>query len=224
MVNIGNDWDALLADEFEKPYYKRLRACLAEEYRTHRIYPDMYSIFNALKYTAYQDVRVVILGQDPYPGANQAHGLAFSVQKGIPTPRSLQNMYQELQTDCGCYIPNNGYLKKWADQGVLLLNTSLTVRAGAPNSHAGMGWERFTDKIIGLLNEREDGIVFLLWGANARSKEALITAPQHRILTAAHPSPMSAARGFFGCRHFSKANRILEQNGNTPIDWQIENI
>lgn len=224
MVKIGNDWDALLAQEFEKPYYQQLRAFLAEEYRTHRIYPDMYSIFNALKFTAYQDVRVVILGQDPYPGANQAHGLAFSVQKGIPTPRSLQNMYQELQSDCGCYIPNNGYLKKWADQGVLLLNTSLTVRAGAPNSHAGMGWEHFTDKVIQLLNEREDGVVFLLWGANARSKTGLITAPQHRILTAAHPSPMSAARGFFGCRHFSKANRILEQNGNTPIDWQIENI
>lgn len=224
MVNIGNDWDALLAGEFEKPYYQQLRAFLADEYRTRRIYPDMYSIYNALRFTPYHAVRVVILGQDPYPGPNQAHGLAFSVQQGVPTPRSLQNIYEELRTDCGCYIPNNGYLKKWADQGVLLLNTSLTVRAGAPNSHKDKGWELFTDRIIELLNEREEGIVFLLWGANAKSKAALITAPQHRILTAAHPSPMSAARGFFGCRHFSRANRILVQNGAEPIDWQIENI
>ena len=224
MVNIGNDWDALLEGEFEKPYYKQLRAFLTDEYRTRRIYPDMYSIFNALRFTPYHAVRVVILGQDPYPGPNQAHGLAFSVQQGVATPRSLQNIYQELHTDCGCYIPNNGYLKKWADQGVLLLNTSLTVRAGAPNSHKDKGWELFTDRIIELLNEREEGIVFLLWGANAKAKAARITAPQHRILTAAHPGPMSAARGFFGCRHFSRANRILEQNGMEPIDWQIENI
>ena len=184
----------------------------------------MYSIFNALKFTAYKDVRVVILGQDPYHGENQAHGLAFSVCKGIATPKSLINIYKELHDDCGCYIPNNGYLKKWADQGVLLLNTSLTVRAGEANSHKDIGWEIFTDKIIELLNERSDGIVFLLWGANAKSKSSLITAPQHRVLSAPHPSPLSASRGFFGCRHFSRTNEILVNMGKKPIDWQIENI
>lgn len=189
MVNIGNDWDALLEGEFEKPYYKQLRAFLTDEYRTRRIYPDMYSIFNALRFTPYHAVRVVILGQDPYPGPNQAHGLAFSVQQGVATPRSLQNIYQELHTDCGCYIPNNGYLKKWADQGVLLLNTSLTVRAGAPNSHKDKGWELFTDRIIELLNEREEGIVFLLWGANAKAKAARITAPQHPDIDGGAPEP-----------------------------------
>lgn len=224
MVNIGNDWDTLLAGEFEKPYYKQLRAFLVSEYRSRRIYPDMYSIFNALKLTAYKDVRVVILGQDPYHGENQAHGLAFSVQKGIATPKSLMNIYKELHDDCGCYIPNNGYLKKWADQGVLLLNTSLTVRAGEANSHKDKGWEIFTDKIIELLNEREDGIVFLLWGSNAKSKESLITAAQHRVLSAPHPSPLSASRGFFGCRHFSRTNELLAGMGKEPIDWQIENI
>lgn len=224
MVNIGNDWDTLLAGEFEKPYYKQLRAFLVSEYRSRRIYPDMYSIFNALKLTAYKDVRVVILGQDPYHGENQAHGLAFSVQKGIATPKSLMNIYKELHDDCGCYIPNNGYLKKWADQGVLLLNTSLTVRAGEANSHKDKGWEIFTDKIIELLNEREDGIVFLLWGSNAKSKESLITAAQHRVLSAPHPSPLSASRGFFGCRHFSRTNELLAGMDKEPIDWQIENI
>lgn len=224
MVNIGNDWDTLLAGEFEKPYYKQLRAFLVSEYRSRRIYPDMYSIFNALKLTSYKDVRVVILGQDPYHGENQAHGLAFSVQKGIATPKSLMNIYKELHDDCGCYIPNNGYLKKWADQGVLLLNTSLTVRAGEANSHKDKGWEIFTDKIIELLNEREDGIVFLLWGSNAKSKESLITAAQHRVLSAPHPSPLSASRGFFGCRHFSRTNELLAGMGKEPIDWQIENI
>lgn len=224
MVNIGNDWDKLLAGEFDKPYYKELRAFLAAEYRSCTIYPDMYSIFNALKFTPYKDVRVVILGQDPYHGENQAHGLAFSVMKGIATPKSLINIYKELSTDCGCYVPNNGYLKKWADQGVLLLNTALTVRAGEANSHKGRGWEIFTDRIIELLNERKDGIVFLLWGANAKTKTELITSPQHHILTAPHPSPLSASRGFFGCRHFSKTNMILERMGKEPIDWQIENI
>lgn len=224
MVNIGNDWDALLRGEFDKPYYKALRAFLASEYKSATVYPDMYSIFNALKFTAYKDVRVVILGQDPYHGEKQAHGLAFSVQKGIATPKSLVNIYKELCDDCGCYVPNNGYLKKWADQGVLLLNTALTVRAGMPNSHKDKGWEFFTDKIISLLNERSDGIIFLLWGANAKSKMSLITAPQHHILTAPHPSPLSASRGFFGCRHFSRTNEILLKMGKEPIDWQIENI
>lgn len=224
MVNIGNDWDELLTGEFDKPYYKQLRTFLAGEYRTHKIYPDMYNIFNALKFTSYNDVKVVILGQDPYHGENQAHGLAFSVQKGIATPKSLINIYKELHDDCGCYIPNNGYLKKWADQGVLLLNTALTVRAGEPNSHKDKGWEIFTDRLIELLNKREDGIVFLLWGANAKSKTSLITAPQHHVLCAPHPSPLSASRGFFGCRHFSGANKLLLSMGKEPIDWQIENI
>ena len=224
MVNIGNDWDALLCDEFEKPYYKELRKFLINEYKNYKIYPDMYSIFNALRLTAYKDVRVVILGQDTYHGENQAHGLAFSVQKGIATPKSLINIYKELHDDCGCYVPNNGYLKKWADQGVLLLNTSLTVRAGEPNSHKGMGWELFTDKIIELLNAREEGIVFILWGANAKTKTELITSPKHHILTAPHPSPLSASRGFFGCRHFSKTNELLSMMGKAQIDWQIENI
>ncbi|MBE7026941.1 MAG: uracil-DNA glycosylase [Ruminococcaceae bacterium] len=224
MVNIGNDWDELLLGEFDKPYYKELRSFLALEYRSHKIYPDMYSIFNALKFTPYNKVKVVILGQDPYHGENQAHGLAFSVQKGIATPKSLINIYKELRDDCGCYIPNNGYLKKWADQGVLLLNTALTVRAGEPNSHKDKGWEIFTDRLIELLNKREDGIVFLLWGANAKTKTALITAPQHHILCAPHPSPLSASRGFFGCRHFSGANTLLASMGKEPVDWQIENI
>ena len=184
----------------------------------------MYSIFNALKLTPYKDVRVVILGQDPYHGEGQAHGLAFSVQKGIDIPPSLLNMYKELQADCGCYIPNNGYLEKWARQGVLLLNASLTVRAGAANSHQNIGWQIFTDRIIELLNEREEKIVFLLWGANARSKKALITNPVHSVLEAPHPSPLSAHRGFFGCRHFSKTNEILLADNKNAIDWQIENI
>lgn len=224
MVQIGNDWDARLAGEFDKPYYLQLRAFLAAEYKSHTIYPDMYSIFNALKLTPYAATKVVLLGQDPYPGPKQAHGLAFSVQKGIAIPRSLMNMYKELQSDCGCYIPNNGYLEKWAKQGVLLLNTSLTVRAGVPNSHQNKGWEQLTDRIIALLNEKDTPVVFLLWGANARTKKKLITNPIHSILEAPHPSPLSASRGFFGCRHFSKTNTILQRNGIAPIDWQIENL
>lgn len=224
MVSIGNDWDNLIKDEFEKEYYKKMREFLANEYRTRTIYPDMYSIFNALKYTAYKDVRVVILGQDPYHGEGQAHGLSFSVQKGIDIPPSLLNMYKELKSDLGCYIPNNGYLEKWARQGVLLLNASLTVRAGQANSHQNIGWQIFTDRIIEILNEREEKIVFLLWGANARSKKALITNPNHSVLEAPHPSPLSAHRGFLGCRHFSKANKILIDSGRGAIDWQIENI
>lgn len=224
MVNIGNDWDNLLKNEFEMPYYKELRMFLANEYRTQIIYPDMYYIFEALKLTAYKDVRAVILGQDPYHGAGQAHGLAFSVQKGIDIPPSLLNIYKELQTDCGCYIPNNGYLEKWARQGVLLLNASLTVRAGMANSHQNAGWQIFTDKIIELLNQRDKKIVFLLWGANARAKKAIITNPIHSVLEAPHPSPLSAHRGFFGCRHFSKTNEILKNDNQPEIDWQIENI
>ena len=224
MVNIGNDWDELLADEFEKDYYKRLRAFLADEYKNHIIHPDMYDIFNALKWTPYHDTKVVILGQDPYHEPNQAHGLAFSVKKGVKIPPSLVNIYKELHDELGCYIPNNGYLEKWAKQGVMLLNASLTVRGGAANSHRNKGWEQFTSRIIELLNEREEPVIFMLWGNNAKEKMSLITNSQHGIMTAAHPSPLSASRGFFGCGHFKLANKILEREGRGAIDWQIENI
>lgn len=220
MVQLGNDWDDLLKGEFQKEYYKKLRQFLKYEYQYARIHPDMYDIFNALKWTSYQDTRVVILGQDPYHEENQAHGLAFSVQKGVPIPPSLLNMYKELNQELGCYIPNNGYLEKWARQGVLLLNTSLTVRDGQANSHRGKGWETFTSRVIELLNERTEPVIFLLWGNNAKEKQSLVTNPQHYVFTAAHPSPLSASRGFFGCGHFKKVNEILQK----PIDWQIENI
>lgn len=212
----------LLDPEFEKEYYKQLHNFLAQEYRSRTIYPDMYEIFSTLQCTAYSDVKVVILGQDPYHGPGQAHGFSFSVKPGIDIPPSLQNIYKELASDLGCYIPKTGYLKKWADQGVLMLNAVLTVRAGQANSHKGMGWEIFTDRVIELLNEREKPVVFLLWGRNARNKKALITNPNHLVLEAAHPSPLSAYNGFFGCRHFSKANDFLQSHGMTPVDWQIE--
>lgn len=224
MVNIGNDWDALLSDEFEKDYYKKLRMILKNEYSQYTVYPDMYDIFNALKWTPYKDVKVVIFGQDPYHGKGQAHGLSFSVKKGITIPPSLVNIYKELHDELGTYIPNNGYLEKWARQGVLLLNSTLTVRSGSANSHQSIGWKYFTDRIVELLNEREEGIIFLLWGNNAKKKELLITNPQHKILKAAHPSPLSASGGFFGCGHFAETNRLLKSMGRDEIDWQIENI
>ncbi len=224
MVHIGNDWDGLLGDEFNKDYYKRLREFLAEEYKTHVIHPDMYDIFNALKWTSYKDTKVVILGQDPYHEPGQAHGLSFSVKKGVKIPPSLVNIYKELNSELGCYIPNNGYLEKWARQGVMLLNASLTVRDGLANSHRGKGWEQFTDRVIELLNGRTEPVIFMLWGNNAKEKMRLITDPQHVILTAAHPSPLSANRGFFGCGHFKLANKILEREGLGAIDWQIENV
>ena len=224
MVNLGNDWDELLVDEFKKPYYLELREFLKEEYTTKVIYPNMYNIFEALKHTSYKDTKVLILGQDPYHGENQAHGLAFSVQPNVAIPPSLLNIYKELKNDIGCFIPNNGYLIPWADQGVLLLNTALTVRAHEANSHKGKGWEVFTDRIIKLLNDRNDPVIFVLWGANARKKKELIDSSRHYILEAPHPSPLSASRGFFGCRHFSKINEILISIGKTPIDWQINNI
>ncbi len=223
-VNIGNDWDEILKEEFEKDYYLELRQFLIREYRSKTIYPDMYDIFNALKYTSFEDTKVVILGQDPYHGPNQAHGLSFSVNKGVRIPPSLRNIYKELSTDLGCYVPNNGYLKKWADQGVLLLNTSFTVAAGQANSHRGKGWEILTDRIIEILSEKKENIVFILWGNNAISKEKLIDRNKHLILKSVHPSPLSASRGFFGTRPFSKTNAYLESNGKEPIDWQIENI
>lgn len=224
MQVLKNDWNNLLEDEFKKKYYLKLRQFLINEYRTRTIYPNMYDIFNALHYTSYKDIKVVILGQDPYHGANQAHGLSFSVKPGVPAPPSLMNIYKELNSDLGCFIPNNGYLKKWSDQGVMLLNTALTVREGQANSHHNMGWEYFTDKIISLLNDREDPIVFILWGSNAQSKLNIINNPRHYIIKSVHPSPLSAHRGFFGSKPFSKANNFLLSIGKKPIDWQIENI
>ncbi len=222
MVHIGNHWDQLLADQFTSDYYLQLREFLKREYSTRRIYPPMFDIFNALKYTDYDDVKAVILGQDPYHGAGQAHGLCFSVKQGVKPPPSLINIYKEQHDDLGINQPQNcGDLTKWAKQGVLLLNTSLTVREGSPNSHRGKGWEILTDRIIALLNDRQQPMVFLLWGGNARAKKNLITNPSHLILEAAHPSPLSAFNGFFGCRHFSKTNAFLEQHGITPIDWQL---
>ncbi|WP_026050912.1 uracil-DNA glycosylase [Clostridium tunisiense] len=224
MVNFYNKWDELISGEFEKDYYLKLREFLIEEYKTKTIYPDKHDIFNALKFTSYDDVKVVIIGQDPYHGPNQAHGLSFSVQPKVQIPPSLLNMYKELKADLGCFIPNNGYLVPWAEQGVLLLNAVLTVREGQANSHRNKGWEKFTDKVIQLLNEREEPIIFLLWGNNAKEKGELITNKHHFILTTVHPSPLSASRGFFGCRHFSKTNEILRDLGKEPIDWQIKNL
>lgn len=223
MVNIGNEWDELLKDEFQKEYYLKLRQILAHEYRTQTIYPEMYDIFNALKYTSYSGVKAVILGQDPYHGPGQAHGLCFSVKKGVQPPPSLQNIFKEIQSDLGITPPNHGELTAWAQRGVLLLNTALTVRAGQANSHKDLGWAIFTDRVIELLNERETPIVFLLWGANARQKATLITNPAHLKLTCAHPSPLSAFNGFFGCKHFSKANEFLTAHGMEEIDWSIPN-
>lgn len=224
MIIFNNDWQSILKDEFDQDYYQTIRQFLITEYRTKTIYPDMHDIFNAFHYTAYKDIKVVILGQDPYHGPNQAHGLSFSVKPGIAPPPSLVNIFKELTSDLNCYLPNNGHLKKWADQGVLLLNTALTVVAGQANSHRNQGWETFTDKVITLLNERHDPIVFILWGNNALSKVDLITNPNHYIIKAPHPSPLSAYRGFFGSRPFSKVNNFLSSIGKTPIDWQIENL
>ena len=221
MVNIGNEWDSLLADQFESEYYHKLREFLKTEYRSRVIYPPMEDIWNALKSVSYSDVKIVILGQDPYHGEGQAHGMCFSVRKGVEPPPSLKNIYKELKSDLGIDTPDHGYLQSWADQGVLLLNTVLTVRAGAAASHRGKGWEILTDRIIELLNQREKPMVFMLWGRPAREKKSLITNKNHLILEAAHPSPLSAYNGFFGCRHFSKAKTFLENNGQT-IDWSIK--
>ncbi|MBQ1947330.1 MAG: uracil-DNA glycosylase [Clostridia bacterium] len=221
MPAIGNDWDLFLQEEFQKDYYKTLRAFLKEEYAGHTVYPDMHKIFSALKTTSYKDTKVVILGQDPYHEPNQAHGLCFSVLPGCPPPPSLKNMFKELHEDVGFTIPENGCLTPWAEQGVLLLNTVLTVRAGQANSHKGRGWEIFTDSVISALNKREDPVIFLLWGKNALAKRELIDENRHFILTAAHPSPLSAHNGFFGCRHFSKTNELLIKLIKTPINWQL---
>ena len=222
MVKLLNDWDEKIGGEFQKEYYLRLRRFLKEEYANSTVYPDMYDLFSALKATPFSGVKVVILGQDPYHEPGQAHGMAFSVKPGVPIPPSLLNMYKELNSELGCSIPKNGYLMSWAQQGVLLLNTVLTVRAGEANSHHGKGWELFTDEIIRQLNKRNDPIVFLLWGNNARKKKELITNSNHYVLEAAHPSPLSASRGFMGCGHFKKANEILISLLKSPIDWQIK--
>lgn len=224
MGAIDNDWLEPLSVEFKKPYYKELYKKVKQEYETKRVFPEADDIFNAFQFTPLSKVKVVILGQDPYHNYGQAHGLCFSVKPDVDVPPSLVNIYQELHDDLGCDIPNNGYLKKWADQGVMLLNTVLTVRAHAANSHQGIGWETFTDAAIKILNEQERPMVFLLWGRPAQNKKSMLTNPKHLLLEAPHPSPLSAFRGFFGSRHFSKTNEYLKANGLEPIDWQIENI
>lgn len=221
MVNIGNEWDILLKDCFESDWYKELRSFLKTEYSKYTVYPDMHDIFNALKTTSYSDVRVVILGQDPYHGPDQAHGMCFSVREGIKPPPSLVNIYKEMASDIGTPMRNSGYLGKWAQNGVLLLNTVLTVRAGQAASHRGKGWEKLTDRIIELLNDRTEPMVFLLWGRPAGEKRKLITNPHHLVLQSAHPSPLSAYNGFFGCKHFSKSREFLKQHGY-DIDWSLD--
>lgn len=224
MGAIQNDWLEPLTPEFKKPYYAALYKKIKEEYSTQQIFPPAEEIFTAFELTPLSEVKVVIIGQDPYHGEGQAHGLCFSVKPDIETPPSLVNIYKELSTDLSCYIPNNGYLTKWAKQGVLLLNTVLTVRAHQANSHRGIGWEQFTDAAIRILNEQDRPIVYLLWGKPAQMKKSMLNNPKHLILEAPHPSPLSAYRGFFGCQHFSKTNEFLIENGLTPIDWQIENL
>ena len=221
-VFFENDWQTILSDEFKKEYYIELRNQLIKEYKEHRVYPDMYDIFNALHLTAYNDTKAVIIGQDPYHNEGQAHGLCFSVQKDVEIPPSLKNIYKELKEDLGYDIPNHGYLVKWAEQGVLMLNAVLTVRAHQATSHKKLGWEHFTDRIISLLNKKSEPVVFILWGAFAQSKEPLITEQKHLIIKSPHPSPLSASRGFFGSKPFSKTNAFLKQNGMEPIDWRID--
>lgn len=221
MVTLGNDWDGILAEEFQKDYYKILRGFLKHEYSSQTVYPSMYDIFNAFKATPYKDVKIVIIGQDPYHQPSQAHGMCFSVNKGVRLPPSLRNIYREISADLGIRMGENGYLMPWAKQGVLLLNTILTVRRGQPMSHAGYGWETFTDAVLRKLSARTEPIIFMLWGAPAGKKAALIDEKKHVVLRAAHPSPLSAHNGFFGCKHFSKANELLVKWGREPINWQI---
>lgn len=224
MPPITNDWAEHLKEEYMKPYYKKLYQTVTAEYAAKSVFPPADDIFNAFHLTPLSKVKVVILGQDPYHNVGQAHGLSFSVKPGVQTPPSLVNIYQELHDDLGCYIPNNGYLTKWAEQGVLLLNTVLTVQAHKANSHKDIGWEEFTDAAIRILNEQDRPIVYLLWGRNAQNKKWMLTNPKHLVLEAPHPSPFSASRGFFGCRHFSRTNEFLTEHGIEPVDWQIENI
>ncbi|GGA23654.1 uracil-DNA glycosylase [Paenibacillus physcomitrellae] len=219
-----NDWDEVLAEEIKKPYFQDLRYALAKEYKLHTVYPPKELLFSALKLTPYQDTRVVILGQDPYHGPGQAHGLSFSVQPGVRIPPSLQNIYKELAADVGAPIPNHGSLLHWADQGVLLLNAVLTVRQGQPNSHKGLGWEAFTDAVVAKLNERDTPMVFILWGSHAQQKGAFLDETRHKVIRSPHPSPFSAHRGFLGSRPFSAANRFLTERGLKPIDWAIPSL
>jgi uracil-DNA glycosylase len=221
---INNGWDVILKDEMQKEYFKKLGIFVKSEYKTKTVFPPYENIFDALRFTDYEEVKVVVLGQDPYHGLGEAHGLSFSVKPGVDTPPSLLNMYKELRDDLGCFIPNNGYLVPWAKQGVLLLNTALTVRAHQANSHKGKGWEIFTDNIIKTLNLRDDPVIFILWGNNARKKKDFIDTSKHFVIESAHPSPLSASRGFFGSKPFSKTNEILISLGKAPIDWQIPNI
>ena len=224
MAAISNDWAEPLAPEFKKPYYAKLYRTIKEEYQTRQIFPEPNDIFNAFHLTPLSDVKVVILGQDPYHNDGQAHGLCFSVKPDVDIPPSLVNIYQELHDDLGCKIPNNGYLEKWAKQGVLMLNTVLTVRAHQANSHRVIGWDELTDAAIRILNEQDRPMVFILWGRPAQMKKSMLTNPKHLILEAPHPSPLSAYRGFFGSKPFSKTNQFLEAHGLTPIDWQIEDV
>ena len=219
MVKLNNDWDNILADEFEKPYYKELREFLKKEYFTKKIYPPMDDIFNALKYTAFEDTKVVIIGQDPYHQPGQAHGLCFSVKEGVTPPPSLKNIFKELNSDVQRPITNNGDLTNWAKQGVLLLNAVLTVRDSCPTSHKGKGWETFTNRVISELNNKETPVIFLLWGAYAQKKAEIITNPIHKKLISVHPSPLSVNRGFFGCKHFSKTNELLLNSSQNEIKW-----
>ena len=223
MVNLQNDWDSLLQEEFQKEYYQALRGFLKEAYQTQTVYPLMDDIFNALKYTSYENVKVVITGQDPYINAGEAHGLAFSVQPTAKIPPSLRNIFKELSTDIQCYMPDNGCLVHWAKQGVLLLNAVLTVKAGTSKSHAGQGWEQFTDRIMALINEKQTPVAYLLWGKDAQKKGQYINNPQHLVLNAAHPSPLAGGK-YFGSKHFSQANEFLHKHGLEGIDWQIPNV
>lgn len=221
MIRLGGGWDEILAPLFQSENYQKIRDFLKHEYSQYEVYPDMYDIFNCFRYTPLNNVKVVLLGQDPYHNEGQAHGLCFSVKDGVPPPPSLINIFRELKTDVGCTIPQSGNLTKWASEGVLLLNTALTVRAHQANSHKNCGWTWFTDNVIKIISEKKEHVVFILWGGNARSKKALIDSSKHLILECAHPSPLSAYNGFFGCRHFSKTNAYLEKYAITPIDWQL---
>ncbi len=221
---LRNDWEEHLLPEFEKDYYKKLKKFLIKEYSSYRIFPPMEEIYNAFHFTSLNDLKVVILGQDPYHGIGQAHGLAFSVKVGTDIPPSLKNIYKELNEDIGCFIPNNGYLKKWTDEGVLMLNTVLTVRSGQANSHKDKGWEMFTNRVIEIINEQDKPLVFLLWGRNAQAKESMLNNKKHLVIKTPHPSPLSASRGFMGSRCFSRCNDFLVKNGVEPVDWQIENV
>lgn len=224
MTQISNDWLVPLAEEFKKPYYKELYQRVTHAYGTDTVFPPKEDLFSAFHYTPLENVKVVIIGQDPYHNVGQAHGCCFSVRPGVDIPPSLQNIYKELESDMGCRIPNHGYLESWAKQGVLLLNTVLTVKAHHANSHQGWGWEQFTDAAIRAVNKQDQPVVYLLWGKPAQQKKSMITNPRHLVLEAPHPSPLSAYRGFFGCKHFSKTNAYLQENGVAPIQWQIENI